>query len=643
MHDSAYQAERTLARLQPRLRALFADEKLYATFSQRLGQHFPDLFELLVGLYGGQYDFFYWLEQILTTTAQAFLARPNNLRKLDTARPQNWFQAETMVGGIVYVDLYAGNLRALRDRVPYFKELGLTYLHLMPLFACPEKESDGGYAVSSFRHVNPALGTMEELAALADSLRAEGISLVLDFVFNHTSDEHDWALKAKAGSRDHQHYYLMFDDRALPDAYERSLREIFPDQAPGNFTYNAQLRKWVWTTFNNFQWDLNYANPALFNQMLEEMLFLANQGVEVLRLDAVAFIWKQMGTTCENLPPAHQIIAAYNLLTRIATPALIFKSEAIVHPDEVAKYIGRECQISYNPTLMVLLWEALATRDVKLLRHSMAKRFALPANTAWVNYVRCHDDIGWSFADEDAAEIGIQGSDHRHFLNKFYTGRFDGSFARGLPFNYNPKTGDMRICGTLASLAGLEKAQAENNAEELQRALSRILLIQGLTIATGGIPLLYMGDELGMLNDYSYRQAPGKANDSRWVHRPAASAEAWGRRKDTRLPEGFLYTAIRSMIGVRKANPVFAADGRVTWFDCGNSHVLSFERTHAGQTMLVVANFSENQQVVDGRYLPPVAYNKPYKNLLTNEDFRIDPVQGRFSLVPYGMLWLLYS
>lgn len=641
---SARQADRSLNRLRPRLRELFSDDAQWQTFEQRLDAHFMPLFDVLIGVYGSQYDFFYYLEAILSTAARYFIARPATLKQLDESRPRNWFQSEHMIGGVCYVDLYAHDLAGLRARLPYFKELGLTYLHLMPIFRCPPDHNDGGYAVSSFREVNPALGTMAELAALAAELRANGISLVLDLVFNHTSDQHDWALNAKAGDRDYQEYYLLFPDRTLPDAYERTLREIFPEQAPGNFTFVPELDQWAWTTFNTFQWDLNYANPAVFNAMLGEMLFLANQGVEVLRLDAVAFIWKQMGTTCENLPPAHDIIAALNLLMRIVAPALIFKSEAIVHPDEVIKYIGRECEISYNPTLMALLWEALATRQVRLLQHSMAKRFALPPGTAWVNYIRVHDDIGWSFANEDAAELGINGFDHRSFLNAFYTGQFEGTFARGIPFNYNPRTGDMRINGTAASLAGLESA---NTPQQINLAIARLVLIQGITIAAGGIPLIYLNDELGMLNDYRYRDDPTKADDSRWVHRPPFDPTLWAQRTDPLTSAGQIYMHIRQLITLRKRHKAFSAEGQARWFDSiadadstgGNEHVLMFERTYQDEQIVILANFSEHSQIINARSLPPVGSEATPIDIISSAAY---PLSNSIELPAYGFMWLLY-
>ncbi|NTW13151.1 MAG: amylosucrase, partial [Anaerolineales bacterium] len=479
------EAKRTLIRLLPRVQEKFKreiknDPHGWRELNKRLEGRFPQLFKLHLELYGDHYDYFFHAEDLLISIARAWFARPNDLRELDRSRENDphWFQSNKMLGGVCYVDLFADNLEGLRAKIPYFKELGLTYLHIMPFYDSPGKENDGGYAVSNYRKVSASLGTMDQLTSLARDLREAGISLAVDLVFNHTSDEHEWAEKARAGDEEFQDYYRIFPDRSLPDLYERNLREIFPDEHPGAFTFNPKMQKWVWTTFHSYQWDLNYDNPVVFNRMVEEMLFLANQGVEVIRLDAVAFIWKEIGTNCENLPKAHTLIQAFNAVARIASPALIFKSEAIVHPDDVVKYIAPdECQISYNPLLMALLWNSLATRKVRLLSKALAERFQIHPETAWVNYVRVHDDIGWTFSDEDAAVLGINPRDHRNFLNEFYRGRFPGSFARGLPFQENPKTGDCRISGTCASLAGLEKALIEEGPGEVELAIRRILLI----------------------------------------------------------------------------------------------------------------------------------------------------------------------
>ncbi|MEM9952441.1 MAG: alpha-amylase family glycosyl hydrolase [Chloroflexota bacterium] len=634
------QAQLTIQRLMPRCEEVLKHVDDGDVFKERIDKEFPRLFSLLHTLYGKQYDFFYHLEQILVQAAVMFVRRPAELRQLDREREDNptWFQSETMLGAVCYVDLFTGELSKMHDRIPYFKELGVTYLHLMPLFNVPETNNDGGYAISDYRTVRSDIGTMQQLAGLAAELRREGISLVLDFVFNHTSDEHEWAQKALAGDSQFQNYYYMFPDRALPDIYERTLREIFPEQAPGNFTYKKTINQWVWTSFYNFQWDLNYKNPEVFNAMAGEMLFLANQGVEVLRFDALAFIWKEIGTSCESLPEAHMIIQAYNALVKIVAPAMTFKSEAIVHPDDVASYISwEECPLSYNPTLMALLWEALATRKVSLLQTSMAKRFAIPEKCAWVNYVRVHDDIGWTFADEEAQEIGINGYHHRRFLNDFYIGKFEGSFAIGEPFGFNEKTGDMRISGTAASLAGLEQAVQRNDSLLIDMAVKRLLLIHSVILSAGGIPLIYLGDEIAQFNGYDWRNDPEKKDDSRWTHRLLHDWDASEYRDDMTTIQGRLYRGLTKLIQTRKQTPALG-EGLSTFFSTQNEHVLGYIRS---KSVLILANFSEVEQSVSRSILDAyVELDATVYDLLTRETV---PVESDIILAPYQFVWWQYT
>lgn len=636
-------AEAIMVQFVGRLEAAFAGQaqtQAWQVFRRRLEEHFGALLGSLLRLYGQRDDFSEQLDAILRMAAQMWLARPESLRELDSRRqaePQ-WFQSEQMMGGVCYVDLFANDLQGVRKKIDYFKELELTYLHLMPLFRAPEGNSDGGYAVSSYRDVNPALGTMQELASLADELRANGISLVLDYIFNHTSDEHDWALMAQAGDREYMGYYYIFPDRTMPDAYERTLREIFPDQRPGSFTYRPDMDSWVWTTFNSFQWDLNYSNPLVFRRMGEEMLNLANMGVEVLRLDALAFAWKQMGTVCESLPEVHVLVQAFNTLARISAPALLFKSEAIVHPDQVLEYISeRECQVSYNPLLMALLWETLATREVRLLKLSMQHRFRIDPHCAWVNYVRSHDDIGWTFDDGDAGRLWINGYDHRRFLNAFYTGRFEGSFATGVPFQENPRTGDARISGTTASLAGLEKALREGNEWEVELAIRRILLLYSVAISIGGIPLLYLGDEVGTLNDYVYRDDPAKAGDSRWVHRPATDWVKVQRRHDPDTIEGRIFGRFMRLIELRKSDATLA-DGEMEVVETGNEHVFGYLRNHGDGRIVVLCNFSEGEQWMGTTQIVHYLQSASAQDLVTGEDFALGE---NLRLEPYKFLWLV--
>ena len=598
------------------------------SLKSRFTSTYSVLHDLFFEIYGGRDDSQQQFTALLDLVAGSWQARPADLKELDVDRAAHpgRFEKGDMLGGVCYVDRYAGDLDGVRAKIPYFREIGLTYLHLMPLFLAPERNSDGGYAVSSYREVNPALGDIDQLRSLAAELRASGISLVVDFIFNHTSNEHEWAKGALAGVPEFEDYYWIFPDREQPDAFERTVREIFPDDHPGSFVQLPDGR-WIWATFYHFQWDLNYSNPAVFRAMAGEMLFLANLGIEVLRMDAVAFIWKQLGTRCESLPQAHTLIRAFNAVCRLAAPSLLFKSEAIVHPDEVVQYIDpAECQLSYNPLQMALIWESLATREVGLLSQALERRHNIPTGTAWVNYVRSHDDIGWTFSDEDAAELGIVGASHRRFLNSFYVNRFDGSFARGVPFQENLKTGDARVAGTTASLCGLE--------QHSPGAIARIHLAHSIILSTGGVPLIYLGDEVGQLNDYSYIDDPDHATDSRWVNRPLYPAADYADRADSSTDAGLVYQGLKRLIEVRRSTPELAG-GTLLGFGTNNPHVLGYQRPGASATVLVLSNFADTPQTVSATTLSGFASDAI--ELTRGQNVTL---AGGLSLRPHEFAWL---
>ncbi|KAB1662168.1 amylosucrase [Pseudoclavibacter chungangensis] len=603
-----------------------------ADFERRVHEHGPVLLDLHRSLYGPR-DGAGSFASLIELAAESWRDRPGDLRALDSRRAidPDWFTSNRMLGGVCYVDRYAGSLEAVRERIPYFQELGLTYLHLMPLFESPEGDNDGGYAVSSYRRVDPAIGTFEDLAALAAELRAVGISLVVDFIFNHTSDEHEWARRAVAGDPEFENFYLIYPDRTMPDRYERTVREIFPDDHPGSFVQLPDGR-WIWATFYHFQWDLDYSNPAVFRAMAGEMLFLANLGVEILRMDAVAFVWKRLGTPCESLPEVHLLLRAFNALLRIAAPSVLFKSEAIVHPDEVAEYISPdECQLSYNPLQMALTWEALATRDARLLQQALDTRHALPPGTAWIDYVRSHDDIGWTFADEDAAALGIDGYWHRRFLNDFYVGRFTGSFARGIPFQEHPITLDARIAGTAASLSGIE---ADDPGGE-----DRLLLAYAIAFSTGGIPLVYLGDEVAQLNDLDYADDPAHAHDARWAHRPVYPAERYAERLDPTTVPGRVFARFTRMLQVRRETPEFAGNELVPFHvpaSGASNPVLGYQRPGPdGVRVIVLANVGDHSTSVDASTFQ--AFDADAVELLSERPVHLD---AGVEIAPHGVLWI---
>jgi amylosucrase len=575
-------------------------------FMTRLERFFTELRDPLVALYGGDPRFPAQFEALLGALAAGARERAEELRRLDHEREitPDWLLREQGVGYVCYVDRFAGTLAGVRERLPYLRELGVTYLHLMPLLRARPEPNDGGYAVADYGAVQPALGTMEDLRTLAADLRAHGMSLCVDVVLNHTAREHAWAQAAMAGDGDRLAYYRTFPDRAAPDAYERSLPEIFPDIAPGSFTWAPELERWVWTTFNDYQWDLDYGNPAVFREMAQVILALANAGVDVVRLDAVPFLWKRMGTDCQNQPEVHQILQALRAVGRIAAPALGYKAEAIVAPAQLVTYLGtgrhegKECDLAYNNVLMALLWSSLASGRAALMTHVLGSMPTVPPGAGWVTYVRNHDDIGWAITPEDAAAVGEDDHLHRRFLADFYAGEFPGSFARGARFQQDPGTGEARTSGMAASLAGLDDALERGDPHARELAVRRILLLYALAFAHGGLPLVYMGDELGLRNDEAWAQDPAHREDNRWLHRPAMDWAAADRRHDTGTAQGAIWAGLRRLVAARRATRATHAQGagRPLW--TGNDHVYGLVRDFAGERLLVLASFRGDEQWV---------------------------------------------
>lgn len=621
-----------------------SDDRLFALRWQRARK---DLIGPLGRLYGGQAETGALLDRLRALLERHWQDRPSDLRILDLERDVNpdWFLGQDMVAYVFYIDRFAGRVGNVASRIDYLKSLGVTYAHMMPCLKPRPGASDGGYAVQDYREINPDLGTMADFQMTAMQLRASGISPCIDMVLNHTAKEHDWALRARAGDPFYQAFYRMFDDDRLPRAYERTLVEIFPDQAPGNFTFYPDIGpngKWVWTTFNEYQWDLNWENPEVFLAILDTMLFLANKGVEVFRLDAVAFMWKKLGTGCQNLPEVHDILQALVQSIRVAAPAVIHKAEAIVAPADLVPYLGtgrhagKVSNLAYQNSLMVQYWSALAARDTRLMTHVMKTRFPEGFRRAtWATYIRCHDDIGWAITPEDTAAIpDMEAPDHRRFLADFYNGSFPLSFARGADFQSNPETGDRRTNGTFASLAGLEAALEHDDAVQIDLSVRRILMGHALIASYGGIPLIYMGDEIGMLNDRSYLDNPALADDGRWMHRPVMD---WAATEATDGPAARILSGTRLILATRKATPQLASDVPTRVIDTGLASLFAFDRPADDRTVTCLFNFTDIEQAVTAGSLG-IAAGAALRDLLTGAAVATEGTGIR--LAPYAAMWL---
>ncbi|WP_148572764.1 alpha-amylase family protein [Nocardioides caldifontis] len=616
-------------------------------FLARLDLVLPDLRDALEEVYGAHGDVARLVPDLVADALAAATSRPEPLRVLDRRREvdPSWFLAEDVVGYVCYADRFAGDLRGVREHLDHLEELGVRYLHLMPLLKSREGENDGGYAVEDYDAVDPRLGTMADLEALAEALHERGIALCVDLVLNHTAREHVWAQKALAGDPAYRAFYRFFPDRTEPDAYERTLPEVFPDTAPGSFTHLPETGEWVWTTFHEYQWDLNWANPAVFRSMLGVLLTLANRGVDVVRLDAAPFLWKRVGTNCQNQPEAHRILQALRALTRLAMPGVLLKAEAIVGPDELVPYLGGheryrpECDLAYDNQLMVMGWSALAARDARLPAQALARRRQVPRQSGWVTYVRNHDDIGWAVGDEDAWAVAVDPARHRAFLADFYAGRHPGSFASGADFQADPGSGSVRTSGMTASLAGLDEALEHGWPADVDAALRRVELLHAVAYAFGGIPLVYMGDEIAMRSDPDWAAEPEHGDDNRWLHRPRMDWVAAERRHDPQCPEGRIFSALRAMAAARRSTESLRSDADTWVVNQGNPRVLAWVRHHPrAAPVLGVACFSDGEELLDATVLRHAGITDPRP--LLSSDGPLDWWSGQLRLHPWSYAWI---
>ena len=603
-------------------------------FKGRFRRHEEELGQLYEQLYPGDETA---LRYFISMLFRAWQERPDSLKEIDRACEQNpfWYKDRSLTGMLMYTDAFAKNLRGVMDHLDYLADCGVNYLHLMPLLKSPEGRSDGGYAVSDFKEVDPKLGTMEDLLALSLDCHRRGIKLCLDFVMNHTSEDHAWAKAAAEGDPICQAKYFFYDNWDIPNAYEQTVPQVFPTTAPGNFTWCEKAGKVVMTTFYPYQWDLNYANPMVMNDMTENMLFLCNHGVDIIRLDAVPYIWKELGTNCRNLPQVHTLVRIMRLACEIVCPACILLGEVVMEPSRVVPYFGTvkkpECHLLYNVTTMATTWHTVATKDVRLLEHQLRQVFALPKQYTFLNYLRCHDDIGWGLDYPFLMQFGQQEVSHKRFLNDYFTGRIPYSFSRGELYNDDPRLGDARLCGTTSSLCGLETAEESGEEMRIAKAIEKCVMLHAYMFSLSGIPVLYSGDEIGQKNDYSYHDNPLKCEDSRYLHRGSMNWEAADARGQEGTVENRIFTALRRLEEIRSSRAVFDADADCQITETENVHVLGIRRTKDQDVMLAFYNFSDEDETIfcreDGRYA----------NLITGE--MTDG--GAMRLPGASFLWLL--
>lgn len=603
-------------------------------WEKRLEGFWDELKWLYFELYPGREDQF---EALCGIIRQRSEERSADLKALDAKRlaDPDWYKRNDMVGMMMYTDAFAGTLKGVKKKLGYIEECGVNYIHLMPLLDSPRVRNDGGYAVSDFRKVKPELGTMEDLSELAAECHRRGISVCLDFVMNHTSDEHEWALWARNGKKEYQDRYFFYDTYEIPEQFEKTCPQVFPTTAPGNFTWLEDVKKYVMTTFYPYQWDLNYWNPVVFVEMTDNLLNLTNRGIDIIRIDAVPYIWKQLGTNCRNLPQVHTIVRMLRMICETVCPGVLLLGEVVMEPEKVVPYFGTvekpECHMLYNVTTMATTWHTAAVLDVSLLKRQMDIIDALPRQYVFLNYLRCHDDIGWGLDYGWLRGQGMEEVAHKRYLNDYFTGKYPGSDSRGELYNDDPRLGDARLCGTTASLCGLEAAMERKDPEGERRAADRDLMLHGFMLTLSGIPMLYSGDEIGQLNDYRYKEDPKKAADSRYVHRGAFDWKKAGRRKEKGTVENRIFTGLKRLLTLRGSQNVFLNAAAVSTRETYDPSVLCLVRELDGEKLIGLFNFSSQGKTAwineDGMY----------HDLISEESLEAKGVL----MPPYGIRWML--
>ena len=609
--------------------------KLEQSFEKRLEIFYDELKWLYMELYPESSTQF---EKLLLLMREAYNVRKQNLKKMDEVRKQNpeWYKKNDLLGMMMYTAEFAGNLKGVKERLDYMEACHVNYLHLMPLLSSPQGRSDGGYAVADFRSVQPELGTMKDLEALTEDCHKRNICVCLDFVMNHTSEDHEWAKRARQGEREYMERYYFYDAYDLPAEFEKTVPQVFPTTAPGNFTWLSDIGKYVMTTFYPYQWDLNYWNPVVLNEMIDNMLYLVNQGIDVLRLDAVPYIWKQLGTTCRNLPQVHNIVRIMRIVTEIVCPGVLLLGEVVMEPSKVVPYFGSvekpECHLLYNVTTMATTWHTVATKDVRLLKRQMDLVNHLPKQYVFLNYLRCHDDIGWGLDYEWLKNFSISEIPHKQYLNDYLTGNYPESVGRGELYNSDPISKDARLCGTTASLCGLEKALYEQDAEGIEKAVNRVIMLHAYLLVQSGIPVLYSGDEIGQLNDYSYHEDPMKCTDSRYLHRGKFRWDLQKKIQEEGTSQYQIFHALQKMEIFRAEHKVFDGKADVELLETYDNAILGVKRSLEDEKLIALFNFAEEDKTAwiqeDGRYTDVMAGEQK---------------EGKAVFVPAGSFCWLYQ
>ena len=546
-------------------------------FIDKFSMYYDELKWLYIELYNNEFTF----SRLCDNMEKAYSKRSADLKKLDKVREEDkqWYKSPDMVGTMIYADDFADTLSGVQKKLGFVQKLNINMLHLMPFLDSPKAASDNGKAVSNYKKIRSDLGKMEDLKSLAQACHRKNICICSDFIMNHTSSSHIWAKKAQNGEGEYMSRYFFYDNPDIPNSYDLTVPQVYPATAPGNFTYIPEIDHFVMTTFYPYEWDLNYSNPKVFNEMVNNLLFLANQGIDMFKLKDISYIWKEIGTNCRNLKQVHTIIRMLRIITEVVCPGVLLMGDAEGSLEDIVSYFGTEdkpeCHLVIDKDASDTIWHTMATGNCKLIKRRLDKVNTVSKDNIFVNYLRSFDPIDWRLDYDILKEDEIDPAAHRKYLNDFFTGKITEGIAYGEIVNDDPIVMEDKLEGSVMALCGLKTVSASLDDSSIETAIRKIILLYAYLMMEAGIP---------------------------WVHCADIKTDP-----KTNSIRGRLFNELCKLESLRQNERVFNFYADKWTLDTWDEGTLAMGRYFEGQKVIAVFNFTEYDRVAwvnenDGEY-----------------------------------------
>lgn len=537
-------------------------ESLYV---QRYNRHIDELKWLYMELYSNES----MLSELCYQIHNFFIERDEGLKNRDVTRENNpdWYRKSKMTGMALYIDHFADTIKGVEQSIEHLQKCNINYVHFMPFFETTRYRTDDQYAITDFRKTMEKIGKIEDLCHLTKLCHEKSINVSVDFIMNRTSNEHEWAKKAMHGDVEYMNRYVTKTD-------------------------------------HSYEWDLNYKNPRVLNEMMYNYMFIANLGTDLIQINEIEDIWKGESQNCSKVSQIHTIARIMRIISEIVCPGVLLLGNVKNDMKNAITYFGEdekpEFHMVYQKTFMNEVWNSVATRNVKLLQTKLDVINKYPKEYVFVNYLRNHEKLNWNL-DYDFLYKNqkINQKMHREYLNEYFLGRTGYSNSRGEVENNSDNSEKICFCGTTASMCGLEKAIDENNKKEINQAIKLEIMLYAYLFIQSGIPVIYSGDEIGQMNDYSYKENRDKMRDIQNVCRGKFDWSKAVKVVDEYSIEGKIMRGLNKIQVVKNRENTFCQIADVRVVDTKNNSVICIAREFAGEKILGIFNFSEHEKIVN--------------------------------------------